>query len=112
MEALAQNPNTPTDVLSELAELPGCYYLHYLVALNPNTADDILFKLAGSRTPQVKSAVADNLNASAKTLSKLMNSKVNDRDFWESLLLTIINRDNLDPRIEARARRLYEKYCP
>jgi 3-methyladenine DNA glycosylase AlkC len=108
---LANNPNTPKDILYELAHHHG-RYVRELVARNPSTSQELLHKLASDRDHYIKYSVAKNPNTSPETLLKLMNSKIQYRDFWDRLLPTILDRDNLDPKVEARARKLYRQYCP
>ena len=108
---LASNPNTPQDILSELAQHPGRYVREH-VASNPSTSQELLHKLASDRDRYIKYRVAENPNTSSETLLKLMNSKIQYRAYWDHLLLKILGRDNLDPKVAARARKLYGQYCP
>lgn len=108
---LASNPNTPQDILYELAHHSGEHVREH-VAGNPSTSQELLHKLASDRDRYVKYRVAENPNTSSETLLKLMNSKIQYRSFWDRLLLTILDRDNLDSKVEARARKLYGQYCP
>jgi len=68
---LADNPNTPTDVLRDLAK-NAVYTVRYRVARNPNTSESDLWKLAENSWGGVREEVAGNPNTSLDLLSKLV----------------------------------------
>ena len=58
---VAENPNTPVDILKRLADDENEYVRKYL-ARNPNTPTDILNKLANDKNESVKKTAKETLN--------------------------------------------------
>ena len=58
---LAKNPNTPADVLAQLANRAD-FETKYSLAENPNTPADILAQLANDKDKDVRKASANNPN--------------------------------------------------
>lgn len=65
--SVADNPNTPIDLLSELAA-DNNSYIRQVVASNPNASLDILSKLAEDDSWDVRKAVAENPSSSQDIL--------------------------------------------
>ena len=66
----AGNPNTPADVLAELAKDSSCDIRSY-AAGNPNTPADVLTELAKDSDWYVRSSAAGNPNTPADVLTEL-----------------------------------------
>lgn len=72
LDELAWNPNTPADVLVELARKRN-ESIREGVAWNPNTPADVLAKLAKETRANIRTYVAMNKNTPIETLSMLIN---------------------------------------
>ena len=75
--ALAGNPNTPSELLAQLARRPGSTVergnLHYKIATNPNTPSNVLAGLANDPDELVRTWVCSNPRISAEVLLRLKN---------------------------------------
>ena len=71
---VAENPNTPPDILTQLAGDKDVY-VRWGVAANPNTPPDTLVQLAGDKNTDVRWGVAENPNTPADTLVQLTGDK-------------------------------------
>jgi len=69
-EAIAKNPNTPTEILKELSQ-DRIATVRSSVAENPNTPTEILKKLSQDRFTIVRGSVAKNPNTSTEILKEL-----------------------------------------
>jgi len=67
---LAQNPNTPVDILGDLAKDED-WEVRWTVAERPNTPDDVLRALAKDEHWPVRQEVAKNPKVSSKILVSL-----------------------------------------
>ena len=67
----AGNPNTPADVLTELAKDSNCN-VRYYAAGNPNTPADVLTELAKDSDCDVRRCAAGNPNTPADVLKELV----------------------------------------
>jgi len=68
-EKLAEDPNTPEDILRELAkDKDEDWWVRAYVASNPNTPDDVLRALAKDKEWAVRGLVASNPNTFEDTL--------------------------------------------
>jgi len=71
-EKLAEDPNTPEDILRELAkDKDEDWWVRAYVASNPNTPDDVLRALAKDEHWPVRQEVAKNPKVSSKILVSL-----------------------------------------
>ena len=67
---LANNPNTPKEILKILAtDKDG--WIRYYIAGNPNTSKEILTKLSTDKGAEIRYYVARNPNTPKKILAKL-----------------------------------------
>lgn len=57
---LAQNPNTPVDILDKFTNFRYSSHVRAAVASNPNTTRDVLYKLMRIGDPIVYRAIAEN----------------------------------------------------
>lgn len=59
---LAKDPNTPPEILEELAALHDGFYMTYYVASNPNTPQHTLIKLSRHHAIEISIAALSNPN--------------------------------------------------
>ncbi len=70
LSEIGMHPNTPVDILAELAQ-PRWHGVHLMLAENPNLTAELLRQLAKSRRSDVLEHVACNRNTPADVLEKL-----------------------------------------
>lgn len=70
MEYFANNSNTPSDVLRDLASHPSIIIRKY-VAMNPNLPSDLMLKFANHTDKDIRSSVAFNPSVTPDILRKM-----------------------------------------
>ena len=78
---LAQNPNTPIEVLIELSKDKD-WYVRSAIAQNPNTPIEVLVELSKDEVFIVRTGVAINTNITLDILIKLSKDQNEIVKFW------------------------------
>jgi hypothetical protein len=84
--AIAANPNTPLDLLEQIADTNDVD-LHKSLSYNPNITKSILDKLANTDNYGLQYRIAENPTTSAKTLRKLVAHNTS----WDVLQKVVLN---------------------
>jgi len=91
---LAENTNTPEDVLRELAKDENMY-VRWSVAKNPSTPDDILRNLTKDKEAWVNKSVAYNPGASSKILLMQFEYEKSFKEPREDIIKALYYHKNL-----------------
>ncbi len=114
---VAGNPNTPEQVLRQLAQ-DKVSVIRRHVAENPHTPSDILRHLANDSDSDVRLAVAENTNTPNETLTRLAADQnvdvrygvAENANMPEKILLALTNDEN--PYVRCRALKTLQTAFP
>jgi hypothetical protein len=98
---LAENPNTPVDVLEILAKDEEYWSVRRYVAWNPNTPVELLAELAKDENEYVRWNVADNPNATDQVLVSVFEYERSRKEQEEDVLEALIANANCPGYLKA-----------